>query len=1346
MTTGTTLFQLNLDKGQAFDGSAHGIAVLNVNNAKALPGDTGFQVENGHLELARNAVLDNLQTFTIKATINPSKVGGARHNIAEAQTPAIAFFIESTGKLTGSVHTAKGWESVDSGNTLVKQGMVSNVEFTREANGQMALSINGVACGSKLIPGPITSVGTAGFKIGSGPDGKAFPFVGNINGVQIVQGVVTAQVVAARNTASQQIMMEIKKKATSPRIMVNLEPDPSMARLQQVRNILDAAGVNRLSDLSTLRINTPTTMTKGKILVAPKASTGSTMQWGAIAKEVAAGNAATVRTRLAQYLTNRNSATVLTKMTAASAPAATAAKPATAAAAPTTAAAHAPMATMSAAAAKPALAIKPTLLAHALQITPTETKLLDASLLDRIHAAAPAQWPMISAPAPQFLFAKTIPVDSAVIIAHTLDLTQTRLLVDPAVTKLYVIAEEVICGPNAAITWAQPGGSTPPRLDNPDLNGRGWSGIQTKPNSKNGQDGAGARAGENGIDGARGRNAPSVEMWVKKMTAIPNVDLDGANGVKGGTGQRGGAGGNGGNAALGEKVWFFGWHCWSQGGDGGDGGDGGNGGPGGHGGNGGNGGDITIGTLQGTLATTVTSKSFKLKNQGGQPGDGGDGGQGGFGGRGGRSGNGECCTDARNGHNGAQGQPGRVGSKGQLPGTDGEISFFEFSEDAWNQLLTRPWLSQLTPTDAFPGDTLTLRGSAFTTNDHVILDGTPFTPTVNLDQSISITIPMTIDGGQKTVTVRRSDGTESNRLTVNIKPQLDAVAGDLNPGATISLTGHAFENGASVLVDGNAVPAAVTGKTSLSFNMPGLGGMGSAGGSSTVQVRNPDGFVSNTRTASRPRILEIPFAWGVNNYTFPNFTQGAPSWGTFEDTFGAVEVWHELLDPIFGHPILTAAFFGFYTYFLKGQGHGGLATGFCTSLASTVADNLWSGRTDTHLLTEDGMRTKLTAIHGKLLSRQSLLHFHDQGREGISRVEKSAREIEATFLRGCDRQNAPILFFIPAGEIWDSGYFNKLSDSHCVMPWRFTYPDGHPGPKLSADGTTTVNDLDGVKMFVWDCNHPTSQNCRLEFSKKNGQLVFKYFPDSGSPEFTTDDGITLGEWTNGDYNLADHDLPFSGPLGLTTFVIDFLLSPADLQVTNETGARTGTFGNQILSEIPGSHPCYLMKNMYMLPVGSALTRKITGNGTGTYTYTSVMPDHGSLVLENVATVPGHEDHLAVSADGTQVRFTPAADKTFNLTICRNVDGQARALAITGAGAAPGADVDLTVSPDLSLVRMGNRSSARTVDVRAFAVDKVTKSPQNQSATGVNLPTQHDLVVAVPDWSKISLAVQAVSFE
>jgi hypothetical protein len=80
---------------------------------------------------------------------------------------------------------------------------------------------------------------------------------------------------------------------------------------------------------------------------------------------------------------------------------------------------------------------------------------------------------------------------------------------------------------------------------------------------------------------------------------------------------------------------------------------------------------------------------------------------------------------------------------------------------------------------------------------------------------------------------------------------------------------------------------------------------------------------------------------------FPNFNIGSPSWGTFEDTFGAFEVWHELLDPVFGHPLLTTAFYIFYEHFLKGEGAGGLATGFCTSLSAKVLDEFWTGSPDT---------------------------------------------------------------------------------------------------------------------------------------------------------------------------------------------------------------------------------------------------------------------------------------------------------------------------------------------------------------------------------------------------------------
>ena len=486
---------------------------------------------------------------------------------------------------------------------------------------------------------------------------------------------------------------------------------------------------------------------------------------------------------------------------------------------------------------------------------------------------------------------------------------------------------------------------------------------------------------------------------------------------------------------------------------------------------------------------------------------------------------------------------------------------------------------------------------------------------------------------------------------------------------------------------------------------------------------------------------EIPFRYGTHNLSFRNFTDGVPDWGTFKDTFGAAEVWHEQLDPIFGHPILTAAFYAFYHYFLKGQANGGLATGFCTSLASLVADNFWTGRTDTHTITKESVHKFLTAVHGKLLSRESLLRFHEQGREGVARVERSCREVETTFLRGCTRHNAPLLFFIPVGEVWDSGYFDKLSDSHCVMPYRFTYPPGHPGPQLAPDGTTTVTDLDQVELYVWDCNHPESPNCKLVFTNNGGQIDFAYFPDSRAAQFRSQDGLTLGMMTNGAYLLADHDLPFGGPLGLGRFIIDFLLSPADLQITAPNGLRTGNFGGQIRAEIPGSHPCYLVPGAYMLPTDTPLTRRITGTGAGQYTFTSMMPDGGSLVLQDVTTAAGQVDVLAVSADQTHVRFTPAVEKTFSVTMARQVGDQARAIALRGVGGGPATEVALTTSPALAFVHLSNPGAARHVEVQAFMFDRKTNKRLNKPFAAINVPSNSALKVEVQNWQTVDASVQ-----
>ena len=1363
MSAAVTVFQLVGDRQDLFDGSVNGNALTRKANVRVLPANAGVALGGGFLDLSRSLDLDSLDSFTITATIAPTVVGGTRQNIMEGQTPSIAFFVESNGKLVGSIHTAAGWVTVDSGTSPVKANVVQKVAFARGSDGKTLLEIDGQQVGAGTAAGAIVNVGTAGFRIGCGMDGTNYAFSGTIADLNVRRGVVLDADMAKTRQAALDMAGKLKL-AGLKHVAVGLLPDESHARLQHVKDIMNAAGVQTLSDLDTLPIRQMTPLKRGQVLVARRKGS-VVVNWGDLAKQFRVSDVTARQAILATHLINRNSEKIVKALPSrGGASAVTAPHPVGGTSVATqpvvtrqvgvrTLANNVglPITRLSAAAAARLRVSQPaTPIAEVTERTGGRLSAVDPGLLGNLLGKAPAFWPTTGGASVQVMDLHTIPIDSAVVIAGVLDLTNEQLVVEPNVGTLYIVAEQVICGDGAAITWRRPGGSTPGRADDPDLNGRDFFGVQTKANSRDGLNGGDGLPGGPGTQGAAGGDAPNVEMWVKSMTGLPNLDFNGENGIQGGSGQAGGRGGQGGDGHVGERWWLFGWHCSSDPGDGGDGGNGGRGGDGGRGGNGGNGGKITIGVLSGTLASTVANHAVKIKNQGGRSGQGGPGGKSGASGGGGHSGNGETCLSAKDGHLGAQGQPGAAGISGAADGSDQTVEFFEFTQAAWDDLMTRPWITQITPPEAFPGDTLTIRGSRFTAEDAVMLAGRMLAPTVNADQSISVMIPMDIAGGLQSVYVRRADGIESNRVNLGVKPELDPLSSGLVQGAPATLSGKAFLASATVLFNGATVPTTSVTPTQLTFNVPGTGGGGSAGGTATVQVRNPDGRVSNPRSAPQPAILEIPFRYGQHNLSFGNFTDGKPDWGTFEDTFGTAEVWHELLDPIFGHPVLTAAYFAFYVYFLKGKGHGGLATGFCTSLSSLVADRFWLGNTDTPtLILDDSRKTMLTGVHGKLLSRQTLLTMHAQGRDGIARVEETYRDIEATFLRGTDRQNQPLLFFIPAGDVWDSGYFDKLSDSHCVMPYRFVYPSGRALPVLTPDGSSTISDPDGVELFIWNCNQPTSQFSRLRFHRDGGVLQFDFFPGASNGEapdanLVSSKGITLGVMRHGDYMLANHDLPFSGPFGLTAFIVDFLLSPADLQVVDASGLRTGNFGGQIFSEIPGSHPCYLMKGMYLLPADAALTRTIVGTGVGTYDYHSIMPDGTSIQLEGVSTNVGHQDVLGVNADATQVRFTPAAEKTFTLSITRVISGQARAVSVAGTGAGPANALDMTVSPDLTLVRLGNRGAARSLTVKALAVTKGGQ-PVNRSLAAINVPDANDLAITVADWTAVDLQAVAVPF-
>src|SRR5439155_15525625 len=247
MSAATTLFQLIGDQDEMFDGSVNGITILKSVNAKVLPKDRGVALDKGSVDIARHADLDNLQSFTIEATITPANVGVARQNIIEGQSPSIAFFIESNGKLVGSVHTAAGWVTVDSGATLIKAGATQHVTFTRDANGNAEIAIDGKNVGKGTVPGPIHNVGGLGFRIGLGMDGAHFPFTGTIKALNIRRGVITEQFFAQQAQAAQRLEAMVKQAGCIKEVSGNLLPDVSHARLQHVKDIMNAAGVQTLS-------------------------------------------------------------------------------------------------------------------------------------------------------------------------------------------------------------------------------------------------------------------------------------------------------------------------------------------------------------------------------------------------------------------------------------------------------------------------------------------------------------------------------------------------------------------------------------------------------------------------------------------------------------------------------------------------------------------------------------------------------------------------------------------------------------------------------------------------------------------------------------------------------------------------------------------------------------------------------------------------------------------------------------------------------------------------------------------------------------------------------------------
>jgi hypothetical protein len=99
-----------------------------------------------------------------------------------------------------------------------------------------------------------------------------------------------------------------------------------------------------------------------------------------------------------------------------------------------------------------------------------------------------------------------------------------------------------------------------------------------------------------------------------------------------------------------------------------------------------------------------------------------------------------------------------------------------------------------------------------------------------------------------------------------------------------------------------------------------------------------------------------------------------------------------------------------------------------------------------------------------------------------------------------------------------------------------------------------------------------------------------------------------------------------------------------------------------------------------------------------------------------------------------------------MTLGRRMSEQVRGLSVSGVAGGPEAEVDVTPSDDLSVVRVGNRGPETTVDVRLVGLDPESTTSATVDRRGVALPTENDLAVLVTDWEDLSMEVRTVPFE
>ena len=397
---------------------------------------------------------------------------------------------------------------------------------------------------------------------------------------------------------------------------------------------------------------------------------------------------------------------------------------------------------------------------------------------------------------------------------------------------------------------------------------------------------------------------------------------------------------------------------------------------------------------------------------------------------------------------------------------------------------------------------------------------------------------------------------------------------------------------------------------------------------------------------------------------------------------------------------------------------------------------------------------------GRLLSGQLLSTFLGQCLNGLAQVRATLQQIEQAFTNGPTRDNMPMIFFIPAGLPVSTQWFNNLNASHCLAPYKLTRPPGWTGG------------YDGVRLYLYDCNHPRDNGCFLTFQQRGNTLAFSYNKDGS---VSSDNGWTLGVLTMDEALYHSVDLPWVyGAEAAMEFVVDIILSPATLAVSNLAGQTTGSRGTSIVAEVPGVIPSLQrMHNLVMVPRQLALQRTIQGTGTGKYTFASIAPPDPTatgdvlnalipagaqsprviarergLTLQNVACSPTTRDVVLLGPNNHSIQIsTNESGKPFDALLTRRYDvqtgsalnpqtsSQVQSIALTGLSLVPGEKLLVWADELLGQIGVSNTGTAKTFKATVSNVDAASGKVSGSQAVAGSVAANADFALSVVDWNQ-----------